>query len=124
MNANDLSVCKLKWFTFHQNNSGGRFIVNDDVDFNVIIQANDAAEANELAQRIGIYFNGVDDEYDCECCGDRWSVTSDVDGKDEPEIYGERVSWLPDSVLKGKVNSKCGLFVGFKVYPYHVISKK
>ena len=63
MNTNDMSVSKLKWFTFHQNNSGGKFVVDDDVDVNIIIQANYADEANELAQRVGIYFNGVADGY-------------------------------------------------------------
>jgi hypothetical protein len=122
---NDMSVSKLKWFTFRQNNSGGRFTVDDDVDVNVIIQANDAAEANELAQRVGIYFNGVNDGIDCECCGDRWSTMWDNDrGTDEPEIYGERVPWSPDSVLTSEGNPKYGLPDGVKVYPYHIISKK
>ena len=121
MNTNDMSVSKLKWFTFHQNNSGGKFVVDDTVDVNVIIQANYADEANELAQRVGIYFNGVADGYDCECCGDRWHKVLDDDrGTDEPEIYGQRVPWSPDSVLTCE-----GSFLdGAKVYPYNVISKK
>jgi hypothetical protein len=125
MNANDMSVSKLKWFTFHQNNSGGQYEVNHDVDVFVIIQAHNAAEANALAERIGIYFNGVDEERDCECCGDRWSATYYKDrGTDEPEIYGERVPWSSDSVLTSEGNPKYGLPDGVKVYPYHIISKK
>lgn len=134
MNANDLAVCvantqpltKLKWFTFHQNNSGGRFRVDADVDAYVIIQAHNADEANELAQRIGIYFNGVAEGYDCECCGDRWyRLYSDDQGTDEPEIYGNPVTWSPDAVLTSERPGKSyGLPNGVKVYPYDIISKR
>lgn len=58
----------LKWFRFRQNNSGGKFIVNDKVDINVLIQANSPEEANNLAEKIGIYFDGYGD---CACCGNR-----------------------------------------------------
>jgi hypothetical protein len=116
-------VIKLKWFTFRQNNSGGKFIINDNVDVFVIIQAHNATEANELAQRVGIYFNGVDDGYDCECCGDRWSTMWDDDkGTDEPEIYGERVPW-PKLLGCYLTFRKTLLPDGVKVYPYHIISK-
>ena len=124
MNANDMSVSKLKWFTFRQNNSGGLFTIDDTVDVNVIIQANCADEANELAQRVGIYFNGVDEGYDCECCGDRWYKVWDSVGTDEPEIYGQRVSWSSDSVVTCEGNSKYGLLGVVNVYPYNIISKK
>ena len=29
-------------------------------------------DANDIAQGNGIYFNGVADGIDCDCCGDRW----------------------------------------------------
>ena len=121
MNTNDMSGSKLKWFTFHQNNSGGLFTIDDTVDVSVIIQANCADEANELAQRVGIYFDGVADGCDCECCGDRWyKVFDDDQGTDEPEIYGQRVPWSPDSVL----TCEGSLLDGAKIYPYNIISKK
>ena len=135
MNANDLAVCvvnqsqalaKLKWFTFHQNNSGGHFTVDNDVDTKVIVQAHNADEANELAQRVGIYFGGVDDGIDCECCGDRWStIWSNDEGTDVPSIYGHPVTWSPDTVLTSESPGKShGMPNGVKVYPYDIISKR
>lgn len=128
MNANDLAVClipsKLTWYTFSQNNSGGRFIVDDKVDAYVIIQAPDADTANQLAERIGIYFNGVFDGYDCQCCGDRWSsMYSDDYGTDKPEIYGQDVLYSPDVVTSSYILGGTWLAKGVKVYPYSVISK-
>jgi hypothetical protein len=63
---------KTQWFVFSQNNSGGSFIVNETVAEWVIIEAFDDNHANRRAEDIGIYFDGVDDDIDCECCGDRW----------------------------------------------------
>jgi hypothetical protein len=115
MNANDLSGCvnsNLKWFTFHQNNSGGSYTINDDVDVVVIIQAKNADDANDIAQCVaGIYFNGVEDGRDCECCGDRWYKTRDSEATDHPQIYGRIVDWSPDSTSKD----------GCKIYPYNSI---
>jgi hypothetical protein len=57
------------FYTFFQNNSGGHFIG----PHTVIVEANDAAEANEIAEeKGGVYFDGVIRGMDCECCGDRW----------------------------------------------------
>ena len=132
MNANDLSVClvpnpkmevaTLKWFTFPQNNSGGSFTINDDVDIYVIIQAHNAVEANELAQRIGIYFHGVNERFDCECCGDRWySIWSDDDGNDVPMIYRDPVPcWSNEVVMTVDVDRDNSV----KVYPYSIISNR
>lgn len=63
----------MNFYEFNQNNSGGSFEVNDKVCHRVIIEATDATEANYLAERLGIYFNGCDRGMDCSCCGDRWS---------------------------------------------------
>jgi hypothetical protein len=59
-------------YLFRQNNSGGSFVRDGNVGNYVIIQAMNADHANSIALKIGIYFNGVDDEIDCACCGDRW----------------------------------------------------
>jgi hypothetical protein len=37
----------------------------------VVIEADTANKANEKAQDLGIYFNGVEDANDYECWGDR-----------------------------------------------------
>ena len=59
-------------YGFHQNNSGGHFIFDSEVGYEVFIEASSADEANDRAKEIGIYFDGCDDHRDCACCGDRW----------------------------------------------------
>lgn len=81
---------KLSWYAFHQNNSGGRWHRDGRVSVDVYIQAHSAKEANGIAEDLGIYFDGVKDGYDCDCCGDRWYPV-DGDGDEEPLKYGEPV---------------------------------
>jgi hypothetical protein len=61
-----------KFYEFNQINSGGWYQSNENVDELVIIEANSSDEANQIAENIGIYFNGVEKDIDCGCCGDRW----------------------------------------------------
>lgn len=57
-------------FEYRQNNSGGFF----RGPIYVFVQAKHVSEANYLAEaHMGIYFDGVADDIDCDCCGDRWS---------------------------------------------------
>ena len=75
------------FYTFNQNNSGGVFHRNDNVDELVVIEANSATQANDIAQEIGIYFDGAGD---ClECCGHRWQSVSQLDGTTFPSLYGD-----------------------------------
>ena len=83
---------KAKFYTFIQNNSGGSFDVNDSVCEYVIIEAVSAEDANMRAENIGIYFNGCEDGYDCDCCGDRWIAQYSDDGNDIPSIYDTPVA--------------------------------
>lgn len=64
-----------KYYHFHQNNSGGSFVTDipNGLGINMFIEAGSAKEANVRAESVGIYFNGVAEDRDCECCGDRWS---------------------------------------------------
>lgn len=79
------------FFTYRQNNSGGSWSFSKDkVTQYVIIEADTTREANILAKAVGIYFNGVEDYLDCDCCGDRWSKAWD-DGDKVPSIYGTPV---------------------------------
>ena len=89
----------LKWFLFHQNNSGGHFIVNESVAHDVFVQATTAAEAVRRAGEIGL------DPYEsyCSCCGTRWSLdyVEDSDGTNQPMKYGKLYSetakgWFKD----------------------------
>ena len=57
------------FFTYYQNNSGGR----SKGSHYVIIEARDYRDANNLAEdKAEIYFNGCAEGFDCNCCGDRW----------------------------------------------------
>lgn len=83
------------FYTYVQNNSYGVFDVDDNVKHYVIIEADSAKEADKKARNLGIYFNGVENDIDCPCCGDRWDKADDPDfginGTEKPEIYGQSV---------------------------------
>ena len=53
------------FYTFTQNNSGGCFDADDEITHFVIIEADNANLANELAELVGIYFDGVNDGRVC-----------------------------------------------------------
>ena len=80
----------MSYFTFRQNNPGGKFELTDTIGHFVIVEAASAAEADERARRIGLYFDGVDEGRDCPCCGDRWYRMGDKpdDQFDVPTCYG------------------------------------
>lgn len=75
------------FYTYRQNNSGGRFIQDKSVAGYVIIEASNLGEAHDKAEDVGIYFDGCDKGRDCPCCGDRWSRYADAARK--PKIYGK-----------------------------------
>ena len=72
----------MKFFIFYQNNSSGHFIKNSDLDEYVVIQAENNRDANDKAEDLGIYFDGVRKGIDCECCGDRWNEVGINDARD------------------------------------------
>lgn len=77
------------FYTYVQNNSGGKFITDNHVGEFVIIEASSYKEANTLAESHGVYFNGCNNDIDCYCCGDRWNES--YDGSEEPMIYGRTI---------------------------------
>lgn len=81
----------MPFFHYRQNNSGGKFVRDNDVDKHVIIEADDAWRADERARDIGIYFDGVYRGLDCDCCGDRWRESDAYGGTPTPQIYGETI---------------------------------
>ena len=83
------------FYHFDQNNSGGRFHNDDRVCNHVIIEARYASEANSRAEGLGIYFDGVENDIDCPCCGDRW-YQAWGQGEDEPQIHGEHPATRDD----------------------------
>lgn len=81
----------MPFYEFDQNNSGGSFDFDEDAGITriVIIEADDAEEANYKARRIGLYFGGSGD---CPCCGDRWYEQWGGDkGDDVPSSFGTPV---------------------------------
>ncbi len=84
-----LGAGEVKYYDFSQNNSGGTFANDENVAENVIIAARNKDEANSRAESVGIYFNGCDDERDCECCGDRWYAQYNESKDLQPLIYGD-----------------------------------
>jgi hypothetical protein len=105
MNINDFKTVrkprKTFFFTFSQNNSGGKFQrVAGKINEYVIIEAHDTEEANKRAEEIGIYFDGVNMGWDCGCCGDRWTrIWEDGEGTAEPMIYDEPASLYSKNVV-------------------------
>ena len=86
------------FFTYVQNNSGG-FDLGSRF---VIVEAETAADANEraLTENTGIYFDGVSEGYDCDCCGDRWMAQySDADADEVPSKWGEPCQPGPDVMI-------------------------
>lgn len=93
------------FYCFKQNNSGGSFDFDEDkgITHFVIIEGNTLEDILNKAESIGIYFNGVENEMDCECCGDRWYVPWKEDLEDTPKIYEEDIKdydfeykWMPE----------------------------
>jgi hypothetical protein len=77
----------MKFFTFVQNNSFG---VYDGPAQYVVVEAENAKDANNRAFVLGVYFDGCDSGIDCPCCGDRWCRQwYDEDGNDVPCYYGD-----------------------------------
>ncbi len=75
----------MPFFHFEQNNSGGGFDADENVAPIVVIEAVDADAANDRAEQLGIYFGGVNDGRDCECCGDRWYAVDDCNAEEKPD---------------------------------------
>ena len=79
------------FFDYAQNNSGGSYTYNHNagISEHVIIEAANVDEANRRAEDIGLYFDGCESGYDCECCGDRWyQQYSDRNATDTPMVHG------------------------------------
>lgn len=72
-----------KFYIFDQNKSGGYW--DKILGYVVIIEAETPEKANEKAEEIGIYFDGVENDIDCVCCGDRWCRVEDKYDEVEPE---------------------------------------
>ena len=83
-----------KFYTLNQNNSGGYYIQNNDVDVFVIIEANSVDEFIEKSKFILGNYRSY-----CTCCGQRWSDSwiDEDDANDEPMVYGVSIEQFNDS---------------------------
>lgn len=76
------------FYTYQQNNTWGRWINTASLREIVIIEADSIVDANQRAEHIGIYFDGVSSGRDCDCCGDRWREQYDEgNGTATPSVY-------------------------------------
>ena len=57
------------FYEYIQNNSRGFYT---EPSIYIYIQSETSEEANRIARSMGVYFDGVYFDIDCECCGDRW----------------------------------------------------
>lgn len=74
MSATDYKE-NLKLFLVYQNNSGGSFCVdysNGTGERVFVLAKNEVSALDLLENKSVIYFDGVSQGLDCECCGDRW----------------------------------------------------
>lgn len=118
------------FYTFNQNNSGGGFDYDPElgITHHVIVEGDNLQDILDTAEKIGIYFNGVDKEIDCECCGDRWYEPFDSDLKPNPLIYGED----PNEYVKNNSNflfldeTPIPIFIHYKngIHPVAIQPKK
>ena|SRR5690625_74189 len=83
-----------KFYTYDQNNSGGYFIVNEDVDVYVIVEAESELEADNI-------LSGIVEDYSdyCDCCGERWGSHIGETGTESPTIYGRPVDLSEEGVI-------------------------
>lgn len=82
-----LEVDGLLWWDEHQNNSGGSFDRDDDVDHVIMIQAPNSNEADrKLVEVTEDTRHGW-----CECCGERWNYSFWGNGNPVPTSYSSAI---------------------------------
>ena len=94
----------MDFFMWNQNNSGGNFVVNDNLTWRVVIEADTYEQAELKALELGVYYDGVDEGLDCSCCGDRWYQGQCVDIKSQTiteylQEYADEYGWESPSVI-------------------------
>ena len=76
-------------YSFDQNNSGGYYC--KPAQTIIVKDARNAKHATRIALAAGMYFNGVADGVDCDCCGDRWwNHAEEYDNIKEAKIDANR----------------------------------
>ena len=88
--ASEAPANSTLYYMYSQNNTGGRFDVDDEVAHYVLIEATSPEDSDRIAQSHGIYFDHGYNR-DCSCCGTRWSEAGTYDATKTPQIYGKSV---------------------------------
>lgn len=91
----------MPYYPFHQNNSGGHFMMTSTLTHYVIIEAGTADEANDKLEILGGYFNGCETGEDCPCCGDRWYPVWRDEGTPVPMVNDQ----APQDYVNNRKNS-------------------
>lgn len=58
----------MTWYSFRQNNSGGRFLIDETVDIYVVVEETTMKKAIKKARSTTKNHRAY-----CNCCGERWS---------------------------------------------------
>ena len=89
-------------YRYYQNNSGGwcndmpsihpslGFVDEDGV--NLYVYADTPEQADQAAENVGVYFDGISEGKDCSCCGDRWTRNyGELDAETIADLRPERL---------------------------------
>lgn len=81
---------ETKFYTYLQEKTNGYFITNEQKGIGkvVIIEETSAERANNKAEQINLYFNGVELGIDSPYYGDRWYRCNEWNGEKEPMVNG------------------------------------
>lgn len=108
------------FYLYSQNNSGGGWDTDENLAHRVVIEATSLNLANGKAQEMGIYFDGVESGYDCECCGDRWYDPEGMGiSNDELVVYTQdlanKYGWTsPDVIIHYQDGTKQEIYTNKK----------
>lgn len=78
----------MKLYHYHQSNPGGSLDRSKPLE--LYIQAPTPKVADAIAETYGVYFDGIRNGLDCECCNDRWDRASNYDLVDIEDIDIQR----------------------------------
>lgn len=85
----------MNYYIYRQNNSWGHFM---PPAVNLIVEADDAEEADRIAQGMGVY-SDPEGLTDCLCCGPRWEGTFDFSTPDYDEaIASVQTSYFAEDI--------------------------
>jgi hypothetical protein len=64
----------------------------DEDGVNLYVYADTPEQADQAAENVGVYFDGISEGKDCACCGDRWTRTyGELDEETIADLRPERL---------------------------------